>query len=326
MNKEIEIVKHTSLNCLEVFLVEMSCRTPHGHKEREIVIILEGSIWINIDGEKSLLFKNDIVVMNNYQLHSFETNNEKCLILALQIDSKVFSQILCNFENRLFEQNILQNANNTSYVKSLIIELSYFYFAKIENYELKCMSLLTDLLFVLLHILPNHIISEKENKTMRYTAKRLNRISNYIEENYCDRITLSEIAGQEHLSVYYLSHFIKNSIGISFQEYLNSVRFDHAFQLLVNTDLGVVDICMQTGFSNSRYLNNMIREKFGCETKEFRKKHIYHIDHTSMNSAINNSETFINDKVYAQRILQTLRTNNKQVFLEGTETYTLSLY
>jgi len=316
MNREIEIVKHTSLNSLEVFLVEMSSRTPHGHKEREIILILEGSIWINIDGKRSLLSKNDMVVMNSYQLHSFETNNEKCLILAMQIDSKIFGQILCNFENRLFDQKILRNSENPSLVKSITLEISYFYFAKAENYELKCMSLLCDLLFVLLRILPNRTISDKENKTMRYAAKRLNQITNYIEENYSERITLTGIAAREHLSVYYLSHFIKNSIGISFQEYLNNVRFGHACQLLVSTDLGIVDICIQTGFSNSRYLNNIVRDKYGCETKEFRKKGIYHIESPEKNSASNSSETFINNKAYAQKIIQTIRDEEAQATLD----------
>lgn len=37
--KELEIVRHTAMNHLEIFLLEMILRQPHGHDDLEIGIL-----------------------------------------------------------------------------------------------------------------------------------------------------------------------------------------------------------------------------------------------------------------------------------------------
>ncbi|HBA50752.1 MAG TPA: hypothetical protein DCZ91_23735 [Lachnospiraceae bacterium] len=74
--------------------------------------------------------------------------------------------------------------------------------------------------------------------------------------------------------MYHLSHFIKKMLGISFQEYLNNVRFEHALQLVRHSDFNILDVCLETGFSSSRYLNQMFEKKLGCTVKEYRKRDV----------------------------------------------------
>ena len=50
--REFEIVQHTRMNLLEIFLVEMTSRGPHGHDDLEIGLILEGSLTLFIDQER----------------------------------------------------------------------------------------------------------------------------------------------------------------------------------------------------------------------------------------------------------------------------------
>ena len=74
----------------------------------------------------------------------------------------------------------------------------------------------------------------------------------------------------ERITTCHASHFIRKTLGISFQEYLNDIRFDHALRLLSQTDLSLLDICMESGFSGSRYLNQMFVKNFGCNAREYR--------------------------------------------------------
>lgn len=94
----------------------------------------------------------------------------------------------------------------------------------------------------------------------------------YIEANYNQPLSLMDLASLEDLSETYISHFIKNQLGISFQTYLNYLRFERASLLLVNTDLTILNICIETGISSSRYLNNMFFTQFNCSALEYRKK------------------------------------------------------
>lgn len=42
---------------------------------------------------------------------------------------------------------------------------------------------------------------------------RISRIINYIYQNYSEKIRLEELASMEHLSMFYVSHIIKNCTG-----------------------------------------------------------------------------------------------------------------
>lgn len=47
--KELEIVRHTTMNNLEIFLVEMTERSPHGHDDLEIGLLLEGGMTLFLE-------------------------------------------------------------------------------------------------------------------------------------------------------------------------------------------------------------------------------------------------------------------------------------
>ena len=114
-------------------------------------------------------------------------------------------------------------------------------------------------------------IDEQSTKQSRSKGKRLQRITEYMFEHHSENITLEEIANLESLSTYYISHFIKKMTGTTFTEYLNNIRFDHAFSLLNKTNLRISDICCEAGFSDSRYLNRIFKQKMGIDIQSYRK-------------------------------------------------------
>ena len=61
---------------------------------------------------------------------------------------------------------------------------------------------------------------------------------------------------------------------MTFQEYLNRLRLEKALILMKDPSLYLVDICMECGFSDNKYLNQMFMKKFGCSASEYRKKRI----------------------------------------------------
>jgi AraC-like DNA-binding protein len=71
----------------------------------------------------------------------------------------------------------------------------------------------------------------------------------------------------------YVSHLFKNILGISFQEYLKEKRFEHALELLNTTSKTILDIAIESGFSDLRYMTKAFREKYGCTPKEYRRQH-----------------------------------------------------
>ena len=93
-------------------------------------------------------------------------------------------------------------------------------------------------------------------------------------DNYNRKLTLNEIAEREHLSIYYLSHIIKESAGLSFQDLLSYIRVEESEKLLLGTNKKIGTIAEETGFSAVRYYIKHFEHWFGMHPQEYRKKYI----------------------------------------------------
>lgn len=269
--RELEIVRHTTMNNLEIFLVEMTERSPHGHDDLEIGLLLKGSLTLFLEQDTCELKQGDIYLINRYQVHSFLNAGEQNLILAFQIPTDFYRRLNQRLTYLRFESNVIHSGHLHAHLSDLLLSCARLYFGSEEFRELECSSLLLHALYMLLENCPHTVTSEREYHIAQNDSLRINRIAEYIAEHHQEQISLEEIAEQEQITVCHASHFIRKMLGISFQEYLNNTRFDHALRLLSQTDLSLLDICMESGFSSSRYLNRMFEKNFGCSAKEYRK-------------------------------------------------------
>lgn len=270
--KELEIVRHTAMNHLEIFLLEMILRQPHGHDDLEIGILLEGGVYLFLETKPYLLKKGDIYIINRHQVHSFAQADEKNKILAFQLGSDFYRQLnpalaYLQFENTFIHSGVLHNR-----IHEKLLSCALCYFNQDSYYELRCGSWMLEVLYDILSGTHSRFTSEKESLLAQNNSLRLTRITDYISSNYSENISLQDMADREGITVYHLSHFIKKMLGISFQEYLNNVRFEHALQLVRDSDFSILDICLETGFSSSRYLNQMFEKRLGCTVREYRKQ------------------------------------------------------
>lgn len=103
-------------------------------------------------------------------------------------------------------------------------------------------------------------------------VERINKIKEYINSNYRKSITLNNFADKELLSIPYLSKFIKKHLGMTFTEYLNSVRLNYAVEELINTDRPITRIALENGFSTTFLFNKCFKEVYKITPNEYRKQ------------------------------------------------------
>lgn len=271
MKKELEIVQHTHLNYLEVSLLDITACQPHGHDDLEIGVLLKGSLNLFLENEVITLKQGDIYTLNRYQVHSVSNTEGKNLLLTFQINSEFYRRLNPSLNFVQFYSNIIRSGNLHNSMYKKLLSCATHYFEKTPHYEILCASTLLNILYQLLSSTHCRMASEKECAKAQNDSIRLGRITDYIASHYTEKISLQDIADMENITVCHASHFIKNLLGISFQEYLNDVRFDHAYRLINHSDFSILDICMETGFSGSRYLNQALRKKLGCTVKEYMK-------------------------------------------------------
>lgn len=76
------------------------------------------------------------------------------------------------------------------------------------------------------------------------------RVTRFIAQHYREPLTVQAIADNAKLHPKYLMRLFKKQSGASVWEYLTRLRVSHAQRLLITTDLKVLDVAMESGFSS----------------------------------------------------------------------------
>ncbi len=102
--------------------------------------------------------------------------------------------------------------------------------------------------------------------------KKINtkEIISYIDKNYSNDISLKNIASQSGTSMHYLSRVLKETLNMTFQEYLNNLRLSHAKHLLNCTDKSIEEISTDCGYKNRHALIRMFKILEGITPTEYR--------------------------------------------------------
>ena len=69
----------------------------------------------------------------------------------------------------------------------------------------------------------------------------------------------------------HLSRNIKKHFGVTLSEYINNLRINYAANLLLNTNMPVLDICFECGFQNMSWFYSVFEKKFGISPGGFKK-------------------------------------------------------
>ena len=104
-----------------------------------------------------------------------------------------------------------------------------------------------------------------ENNELTETIKK------YIENHFCEDISLQSVADDVALSPVYLSRFFKKNIGANFSDYILSLRMEKAGNMLLQNKK-VNDVSIACGFNNSGYFSKVFKNFYNCTPKEFIRK------------------------------------------------------
>lgn len=99
------------------------------------------------------------------------------------------------------------------------------------------------------------------------------RMLNYVEKNYYrSDLSYEEVAEIGGISKTYVSKLFRKRLGVSYIEYLTSVRIDKAGTLLRTTDYSVNDIVKMVGYENAANFRRCFKEKYGISATDYRKR------------------------------------------------------
>ena len=99
----------------------------------------------------------------------------------------------------------------------------------------------------------------------------LRDIEKELNLNYAQNITLKDFAAKYYVNSSYLGQLFRKQYGMSFREYLNTIRIEKAASMLLKTDEKIGRIAEDVGYHDTDYFIDKFIAIKGCTPSKYRK-------------------------------------------------------
>ena len=261
------------------------CQFPilaHWHYFIEIIYMLEGSAYIEIDHDNYVLEKGDLMFIHPKQNHGIYSTGK----LPIQYGVLKFDAAHLNIANSALPKisHILQIAQNTPTISGYFPQESISHIPMKQLFD-SCVKTVSEKQFgydVLAHSYYSLIVMElikiwvqqglqlKQPSSTSHTSKELSEILEYINNHAHEPIKIENLASMCHMSYSHFAKEFKQYYGQTCKHYLLTIRLQKAKDLLRFTDYDLNYISQETGFSDCSHLIHCFKKKYGITPKQYR--------------------------------------------------------
>lgn len=275
------IITHNLTFPVDIFLYNHERKfivaEPHWHDCIEILYILKGTVEQQINDKYYMLHGNDIIILNVGDIHgTYRISDDDVEILVIKFmpdviengvsriyESKYIRAFLNNHNNR--SVRIIRDLKNASDIHKLMLGLYEEFIAKDSGYEIFIKGYIYQLIA---NLIRNGIYTPlyKENELLS-----LDKLFEYIESHYNQKIKLEEAAKIYNLSYSYFSRYFKKVTGRTFKDYVDFVRISEVERLILSKTMNISEAAYEVGFCNISSFNRVFKRVRGYTPGEIKK-------------------------------------------------------
>ena len=272
----------------EQYNIRNRCRTfqipVHWHDEMEIIAIERGQLEIKIGEDNFIGRAGDIFFVNPRELHLMGPSEIDGLYYTLLFPIEFISfQTQDALETELLSPIRSNKLLFPHQLQGEIKEMVYPFLQEIINSNMQKHDIGAKEISLSRHHLRTRILLLEMLECLYENGALLKSETNgdtnmqkemlaYIDAHCMEKITLSMLAEEFHLSEKYVSRYFVEHFKISFSNYVIHHRLTYARALLETTDEQVTEIAMQSGFSNVSYFIRAFKKMYGISPLKYRKK------------------------------------------------------
>lgn len=226
----------------------------HYHSDYELVYINKGNATVAINENFFNLNSKDCVFIYSNDIH-FIQSSETTVITVLKAEKKYLDNIFAS--KKLLSPIVSKTSDIESVLNSIRLELN----SHVDNNDAMADSISTQLFIKLLRNEGTTIfesISSKKPDTSELYREICEKISN--EYN---TITFEDAAKYMHFSEPYFSKIFHKLFGMTFTQYLNTVRIAAAIEKIKKGNLSITEISASCGFNTIRNFNRVFKNFTG---------------------------------------------------------------
>lgn len=247
-----------------------TCITPlHYHRDLELILAIEGSTSMVLDGEIVETKPNVLYFINPYQIHSMHIavspSRYDCLVIPLSLLSlPVGHAAMSDLIAPIFSGKMcfIQQTQDP-----FLIDMFH---RIVENYaqkEQRAASIIAYLLLFLDYCQKHGLLKE----TSSVSTTPIRKAIDYIQHNFNKKISLGEIAAAAGMNEKYFCSYFKKHTLTTPVSYLTMLRIRHAKLLLRERNLSVLEVALSCGFDHVSFFIRQFKRATGKTPGQYRK-------------------------------------------------------
>lgn len=278
MKAQYEAITPLTSNSFKAFLQEKKAFDApwHYHPEYELTLILSSRGLRYVGNKVERFMEDDLVLMGPNLLHCWKNTHQ---------DPTIASAIVIQWKEDFLGKGWMENPEFTSIRKLFQASSRGLKFHKSVALHVRkqLLGMLDapplEKLLTLLHIL-NELAQTNQMQVLceqnfsstpdLNDSERINRIYQYVEENYQKKITLATVAAQVNMGEEPFSRFFSKTMKKPFFTFLNEYRVSMASKLLIETDLQVIQVCYTSGYESLPFFYRQFKKFKTYSPQKFR--------------------------------------------------------
>lgn len=247
----------------------------HWHMECEMILVLEGSFLLSVNGEDLLLTKGQSAFIPGGAVHGGRPQNcvYECVVFEMERFLHPSAARLQVYRQTLGGGLCIQRLFEAGSAAGQILDALFETMEKEQKgYEFITTGLLWQWIGT---VLQKRLYTQAEGAGRGHSrAEQIKRALRRIRNDYASPLTLAELAAEAGLSPQYFCRAFRQVTGRTPVDYLNYYRVECAAELLCSTCDSVTEIALACGFNELSYFIRLFTRYKKMPPGQFRKQHI----------------------------------------------------
>ena len=257
--RPFKLAVNATNECREVFAT-------HWHEHLEMHYTVSGGAVFHIDRQLYHLQEGDLIIVNRNEMHAGYSTQIPYEGWFLVFNPEDISPGYLDPDARF--QSLIRGDET---VRQLITRMMDETKRQVCGHQYLCRALVVELLVYLSRNYRTETLSSKRVTKRQKDLERLAPALQYIEKNYTERITVSQLAKMLCLSTDRLGHLFHEGVGQPPLQYINEIRLRKAMHLLNMGEYTVTEVAQAVGFYDYNHFGRMFRRRYGCTPNQVRR-------------------------------------------------------
>ncbi len=254
----------------------------HFHQECQITYIIKGEGKLYSSGFNTDFFEDEFYLIGKNVPHVFRSDKtasdsdesgEGAQAISVFFDGDQFTGFFKEFPEAHSLVNLIKNSGQgIQMVSASGTQLKEWVDLLLELEGFERIILLVKILTFLTKYNEVRLMSAlKYSVNDPLDSNKLNKVFNYINQNYKTQISLEEVASQINMTPSAFCRFFKRRTKNTFSNYLIETRIATACKLLLQKDITVAESCYESGYNSTSNFHRHFRRVTGFSPIEYKR-------------------------------------------------------